>query len=237
MLFINKKPFKKDRMILVADKVNKSFGTLDKKIDILHDISFSLELGESLAIVGASGSGKTTLLGLCAGLDKVSSGQVNFQDLELSKLSQDDLAKIRNKKMAFIFQNFQLLPSLTALENVMLPAELIKAKSIEDRAKKLLSDVGLAERFWHYPSQLSGGEQQRVAIARAFINQPQLLFADEPTGNLDTETSEKIINLLFKLNKNEGTSLIIVTHNLDLAALTTRVIKLKNGRITDNYYN
>ena len=202
-----------------------------KTLTVLHDISFSVPEGSTVSIVGPSGSGKTTLLGLCAGLDHASSGFVELNYVNLGKLNEDKLAQIRNKFVGFIFQNFQLLPTLTALENVMVPLELRREKNIKPRAMELLEKVGLEDRGHHYPSQLSGGEQQRVALARAFSNQPRILFADEPTGNLDAETSEKIINLIFDLNKDAGTTLIIVTHNPELASKTQRIIRLRAGSI------
>jgi putative ABC transport system ATP-binding protein len=187
-----------------------------------------------MAIVGPSGSGKTTLLGLCAGLDRASSGSVQLHDTRLDTLNEDQLAAVRNRYVGFIFQNFQLLPTLTALENVMVPLELRGEKNIRPRALDLLDKVGLADRSHHYPTQLSGGEQQRVSLARAFSNKPQILFADEPTGNLDAETSEKVVHLLFDLNRDAGTTLVLVTHDLDLAAKTQRIIKIKGGRISSD---
>jgi putative ABC transport system ATP-binding protein len=184
-----------------------------------------------MAIVGPSGSGKTTLLGLAAGLDRASSGSVELNNIKLDNLNEDQRAAIRNEHVGFIFQNFQLLPTLTALENVMVPLELRREKNIKRRAADLLNKVGLEDRGHHYPAQLSGGEQQRVSMARAFINSPQILFTDEPTGNLDAETSRGIVELIFNLNKEAGTTLIMVTHDLELAGKTGRIIKLKGGRI------
>ena len=181
-----------------------------------------------------SGSGKTTLLGLCAGLDRPTGGLVKIGGHELSAMTEDERARIRNDQVGFIFQNFQLLPTLTALENVMVPLELRGERHIRDLAANLLKRVGLAERVHHYPAQLSGGEQQRVAIARAFINKPKILFADEPTGNLDNETSERIVELLFDLNRSSGTALVMVTHNLDLARLAGRIIALKGGALVED---
>ena len=187
-----------------------------------------------MSIVGPSGSGKTTLLGLAAGLDRATTGSVELNGIKLDNLNEDQRALIRNKHVGFIFQNFQLLPTLTALENVMVPLELRGEKHVKSRATDLLQKVGLADRSHHYPAQLSGGEQQRVSLARAFSNKPQILFADEPTGNLDAETSEKIIDLIFNLNKEAGTTLILVTHDFDLANKTGRIIKLKGGKIVSD---
>lgn len=196
---------------------------------MLHDINFSLSAGATLAIVGPSGSGKTTLLGLCAGLDKSSSGTVELNNIRLDQLTEDQRAQVRNRYVGFIFQNFQLLPTLTALENVMVPLELRREKNIRTQAIDLLGKVGLSDRLHHYPLQLSGGEQQRVSLARAFSNKPRILFADEPTGNLDAETSDQVIQLLFDLNREAGTTLVVVTHNMDLVSHTHRVIRLKGG--------
>jgi len=217
--------------ILNIQNLSKTFKTSNGILTILHDINFSVEAGSTLAIVGPSGSGKTTLLGLCAGLDNASTGSVELNNVRLEKLNEDERAQVRNRYVGFIFQNFQLLPTLTALENVMVPLELRGEKNVRARAHELLDKVGLGDRLHHYPSQLSGGEQQRVSIARAFVHQPRILFADEPTGNLDEETSNKIIKLLFDLNHEAGTTLVIVTHNLDLAADTKRIIKLRGGAI------
>lgn len=217
--------------ILNLDQVSKIYKSSDRSLTVLDNISFSVEAGSTMAIVGPSGSGKTTLLGLCAGLDRSTSGKVELHETRLDGLSEDQLAAVRNKYVGFIFQNFQLMPTLTALENVMVPLELRGEKNIKPRALDLLDKVGLADRGHHYPTQLSGGEQQRVSLARAFSNKPQILFADEPTGNLDAETSEKVVKLLFDLNKEAGTTLVVVTHDLELAAKTQRIIKIKGGKI------
>ena len=197
---------------------------------VLRDVSFSLEAGGSCAIVGPSGSGKTTLLGLCAGLDVPSSGSVRLDGRELGQMNEDQRARLRSEAVGFVFQNFQLLSTLTALENVMVPLELQGERDIRPSAAGLLDKVGLGERLHHYPAQLSGGEQQRVGLARAFMNRPKILFADEPTGNLDHETSDHIIDLLFELNASAGTALVLVTHDLDLAAKAGRIIRLRGGR-------
>jgi putative ABC transport system ATP-binding protein len=220
--------------ILHLENLSKTYKNGSKTLTILHDINFSVEAGSTVAIVGPSGSGKTTLLGLCAGLDYVSTGTVELNNVRLDTLNEDARAQVRNRYVGFIFQNFQLLPTLTALENVMVPLELRGEKNVRGRSRDLLDKVGLSDRLHHYPAQLSGGEQQRVSIARAFVNKPRILFADEPTGNLDTETSEKVIQLLFDLNHEAGTTLVIVTHNLDLAADTKRIIKLRGGGIVSD---
>ena len=217
--------------ILNIRNVSKIYQSAGRELTVLDNINFSIAAGSTVAITGPSGSGKTTLLGLCAGLDRASSGTVELNGIALEKLNEDERAAVRNQYVGFIFQNFQLLPTLTALENVMVPLELRGAKNIKTHALELLDKVGLADRSHHYPVQLSGGEQQRVSLARAFSNQPAILFADEPTGNLDAETSEKVIKLLFDLNKDAGTTLVIVTHDLELAARTSRSIKVKGGVI------
>lgn len=188
--------------ILNIRNVSKIYQSAGRELTVLDNINFSITAGSTVAITGPSGSGKTTLLGLCAGLDRASSGTVELNGIALEKLNEDERAAVRNQYVGFIFQNFQLLPTLTALENVMVPLELRGAKNIRAHALELLDKVGLADRSHHYPVQLSGGEQQRVSLARAFSNQPAILFADEPTGNLDAETSEKVIKLLFDLNKD-----------------------------------
>jgi putative ABC transport system ATP-binding protein len=217
--------------ILHLHQVGKVYRSGNRDLKVLDDVNFSVEAGSTLSIVGPSGSGKTTLLGLCAGLDRASSGQVELNGIRLNDLNEDQLADVRNRYIGFIFQNFQLMPTLTALENVMVPLELRGEKNVRTRSLDLLDKVGLADRGHHYPTQLSGGEQQRVSLARAFSNQPQILFADEPTGNLDAETGVKVEKLLFDLNKESGTTLILVTHNLELAAKTQRIIRIKGGKI------
>ncbi len=220
--------------ILKVERLSKVFNTGQKDLTVLHDISFEVEEHTGLSIVGPSGSGKTTLLGLCAGLDQPTSGKVMLVDIELNRLSEDDRAYVRNRNVGFVFQNFQLLPTLTALENVMIPLELRGGNNISTTAEHLLDRVGLTDRMHHYPSQLSGGEQQRVAIARAFITDPKILFADEPTGNLDEETAKKVTDLLFEINKEKGTTLVLVTHNIQLAEHTGRILKLKGGQLIED---
>lgn len=221
--------------ILHISNLTKIYRSAGRELTVLDNINFSVAAGSTNAIVGPSGSGKTTLLGLCAGLDRASSGIVELNGIDLGKLNEDQLAQVRNQYIGFIFQNFQLLPTLTALENVMVPLELRGEKNIRARALDLLDKVGLADRGHHYPTQLSGGEQQRVSLARAFSNAPRILFADEPTGNLDAETSEKIVKLLFDLNKEAGTTLVVVTHDLELAAKTQRILRIKGGHlVSDN---
>lgn len=229
--------FNKNRMsnssILSVKNLTKTFTSGNKQLTVLKNITFSVEKGISCAIVGPSGSGKTTLLGLCAGLDKPTSGDVILNDLKISALKESELSAIRNEQIGFVFQSFQLIPTLTALENVMVPIELrgIAYKEVEEKAIDLLDKVGLRDRITHYPTQLSGGEQQRVGLARAFIHKPDILFADEPTGNLDGDTGAQIEELLFELNQDEGTTLIIVTHDRELAAKCNRIIELKSGAI------
>lgn len=220
--------------ILNIKNLEKSYSSGSKKLQVLQSISFEIEAGATFAIVGPSGSGKTTLLGLAAGLDHPDSGTIALCGAQLESLNEDERALLRNKNVGFVFQNFQLLPTLTALENVAVPLELQGNKNAKKIAKELLEKVGLADRFDHYPSQLSGGEQQRVAVARAFSNQPAILFADEPTGNLDAATGEKIIELLFRLNKESGTTLVIVTHDMELAQKTQHILRLKGGKIVPN---
>ena len=220
--------------ILQAQSLTKTYRTGESSLTVLNDVSFFVPQGGSCAIVGPSGSGKTTLLGLCAGLDVPSSGSVSLDGRDLGSLNEDDRARLRSETVGFVFQNFQLLPTLTAIENVMVPLELRGERLAHDAARALLKKVGLGERLHHYPAQLSGGEQQRVALARAFVNRPKILFADEPTGNLDNETSDRIVDLLFELNASSGTALVLVTHNLDLARKAGRIIQLKGGRMIED---
>ena len=198
---------------------------------ILSGVSFEVDSGEAVAIVGVSGSGKSTLLGLLAGLDTPSSGAVRIDGHDLNALDEDGRAALRGRMIGFVFQSFQLLPAMTALENVMLPLELAGAEGAEDAARAMLARVGLADRAHHYPKQLSGGEQQRVAIARAFVKRPRLLFADEPTGNLDSETGAQVIDLLFELNRESGATLLLVTHDEALTRRCSRVLRLAAGRL------
>lgn len=221
--------------ILSIKNVSKTYHSAGKALTVLHEINIDIEEGSTVAIVGPSGSGKTTLLGLCAGLDQASSGSIVLNGVQLDNLSEDERARVRNQYVGFVFQNFQLLPTLTALENVMVPLELRGAGNTKEVALSLLEKVGLADRGHHYPTQLSGGEQQRVSIARAFSNSPKILFADEPTGNLDTETGEKVEKLLFDLNRDAGTTLILVTHDLELAGKTGRVIRMKGGTLLSDH--
>ncbi|WP_179344986.1 ABC transporter ATP-binding protein [Winogradskyella ursingii] len=220
--------------ILKINGLEKTYTSGAKQLTVLQNITFDVEKGQTFSIVGPSGSGKTTLLGLCAGLDTPNAGNVELCGHDLNTLNEDERAQLRNREVGFIFQNFQLLPTLTTLENVSVPLELQGAKQAAKRGMELLAQVGLADRFHHYPSQLSGGEQQRVALARAFSNSPSILFADEPTGNLDDETGEKVIKLLFDLNKASNTTLVIVTHDLDLANRTQQILRLKGGEIITN---
>ena len=220
--------------ILSVEQLTKTYKSGERTLTVVKEISFSITEGSTCSIVGPSGSGKTTLLGLCAGLDRPSSGTVTLNGIELNSLSEDSLADIRNQHVGFVFQTFQLIPTLTALENVMVPLELRGETQTGRRAVDLLRQVGLEDRLDHYPAQLSGGEQQRVALARAFINRPKILFADEPTGNLDAETSERIVHLLFELNEAFGTTLIVVTHDYDLAGRTQRILKLRGGAVVSD---
>jgi putative ABC transport system ATP-binding protein len=220
--------------ILQAINLSKSYPSTNGSLTVLDEVSFEIEKGTSLAIVGPSGSGKTTLLGLCAGLDRASTGSLILNGITLDDLGEDERAAIRNKHVGFVFQNFQLIPTLTALENVMVPLELRGEKGAGKRAQEWLERVGLKPRAGHFPSQLSGGEQQRVALARAFSNHPEILFADEPTGNLDEETGAMVEDLLFGINREMGTTLVLVTHDLELAEKTDRILRLKGGKVIED---
>jgi len=222
----------KSNVILDVQRLTKSYpnGTLT----VVSDVSFALAPGSTCAIVGPSGSGKTTLLGLCAGLDQPTAGEVRLDGIALGMLDEDGRARVRNDLIGFVFQTFQLIPTLTALENVMVPLELRGQKRARPEAIDLLRRVGLGERLAHFPAQLSGGEQQRVALARAFINRPKILFADEPTGNLDAETGRLVIDRLFALNAEAGTTLVLVTHDAELATRAQRILRLKGGMILND---
>lgn len=217
--------------VLEVNNLTKSFISGSKSLTVLDNISFAINQGDSISIVGPSGSGKTTLLGLCAGLDVPTSGNVVLKGIQLNSLDEDDRAYTRNQYVGFVFQNFQLLPTLTAVENVMIPLELRGEKALHAKATELLGRVGLGDRIDHYPSQLSGGEQQRVAIARAFFSDPNILFADEPTGNLDEDTAQQVTDLLFSINKEQSTTLVLVTHNMELAEHTNRILQLRGGKL------
>lgn len=219
--------------MLRSESLTKTYLSGGRPLTVLNDITFSLERGGFLAIVGPSGSGKTTLLGLLAGLDRPASGRVELDGQELGRMSEDERARLRAEKVGFVFQSFQLIPTLTARENVQVPLEL-RGEPAEARARELLDRVGLGDRAEHYPAQLSGGEQQRVALARAFSIRPQILFADEPTGNLDAKTGATIITLMEELNRELGTTLVLVTHDHDLAARARRTIRLSDGRVVED---
>ena len=221
-------------IILSVRELGKTYDSGGQPLTVLDQVTFQLGAGDSCAVVGASGSGKTTLLGLCAGLDEPSTGTVTINGVGLERMSEDARARFRNEQVGFVFQNFQLIPTLSALENVMVPLELRRSAQAEARAREWLDRVGLGDRIHHYPVQLSGGEQQRVALARAFVNEPALLFADEPTGNLDAETSERVEALLFDINRETGTTLMLVSHDLELASRTQRIIRLKGGRVVSD---
>ena len=225
----------KDKIILSVEHLSKHFKSGDQTLTILNDVSFTIEEGSACAIVGPSGSGKTTLIAICAGLERPSEGSVVFSGVPMHRSHEEELARIRNQLIGFIFQSFQLLPSLTALENVMVPAEIRGENHTRSRAADLLQRVGLEGRLHHYPILLSGGEQQRVAIARAFMNRPKILFADEPTGNLDAETAKEIVRLIFELNATTGTTLMLVTHDPDLTRQAGRVLSLKAGKLVGDH--
>lgn len=226
--------FDSNQEVLKVRGLTKTYRSGSRPLTVLDDVGFTIMGGDTCAIVGPSGSGKTTLLGLCAGLDSPSAGSVTLCSHPFGSLTEDERAEVRNEHVGFVFQSFRLISTLTAIENVMVPAELQGRYDVREEAATLLRDVGLGDRYDHFPSQLSGGEQQRVALARAFINKPDILFADEPTGNLDAETGEQVVELLFKLNEDAGTTLVLVTHDLDLANMTNRVIRLRGGRIVSD---
>jgi putative ABC transport system ATP-binding protein len=220
-----------DQTMLKVQRLTKTYATAAGPLTVLHEIDFSIAAGATVAVVGPSGSGKTTLLGLCAGLDRPSSGSVGLAGEAIGNLDEDARARVRNAHVGFVFQNFQLVPTLTALENVLVPVELRGEAGREPEARELLARVGLGERCDHYPVQLSGGEQQRVALARAFMNRPKILFCDEPTGNLDGDTAHAMVELIFGLNRERGTTLVLVTHDLELARRCQRIIRLRNGSV------
>lgn len=217
--------------ILNVQHLTKIYVTAAGPLTVLREVTFALPTGGTCAIVGPSGSGKTTLLGLCAGLDQPTAGSVQLDGREIGGLSEDERALVRNESVGFVFQNFQLIPTLTAQENVLVPLELRGQSVREADASELLQRVGLGDRLDHYPAQLSGGEQQRVGLARAFINRPRILFCDEPTGNLDGDTAHEMVDLIFGLNRERGTALVLVTHDLELARKTQRIIRLRSGAV------
>lgn len=222
--------------MLKVQRLTKTYSSGGGQLTVLKEVNFALGAGATLAIVGPSGSGKTTLLGLCAGLDRPSGGVVELAGVSIGELSEDERALVRNRHVGFVFQNFQLVPTLTALENVLVPLELRGegGPAAETEAKALLGRVGLGARHEHYPVQLSGGEQQRVALARAFMNRPKILFCDEPTGNLDDDTAAAMVELIFGLNRERGTTLVLVTHNLELAKRCQRIMRLKGGAVVSD---
>ena len=220
--------------ILNVQRLTKTYPTAAGPLTVLYEVSFALPAGGTCAIVGPSGSGKTTLLGLCAGLDQPSTGTVELAGREIGGLSEDQRALVRNECVGFVFQNFQLIPTLTAQENVLVPLELRGNGAKVTEATELLARVGLGDRLDHYPAQLSGGEQQRVALARAFINRPSILFCDDPTGNLDGDTAHAMVDLIFGLNRERGTTLVLVTHDLELARRTQRILRLRSGAVVSD---
>jgi putative ABC transport system ATP-binding protein len=220
--------------MLKTNGLTKEYASGDHRLTVLRDVSFTIEQGSFVAIVGPSGSGKTTLLGLLAGLDTPSRGSVTLDDADMSQMDEDQRARLRGEKVGFVFQSFQLIPTLTAIENVQVPLELRGDPGAADRAKDVLQRVGLGDRLDHFPTQLSGGEQQRVAIARAFSNKPRILFADEPTGNLDSDTGNRIVELLESLNRESGSTIVLVTHDLTLAGRTRRIIRLSDGVVVSD---
>jgi putative ABC transport system ATP-binding protein len=226
-------------MMIIAKSLEQTYMSGGRPLTVLKDIDLEIEARSAIAIVGPSGSGKTTLLGLLAGLDTPTAGHVTLDGQNLNELSEDERASLRAAKLGFVFQSFQLIPTLTALENVLVPIELQSgeartATGADERARDLLTRVGLGDREHHYPAQLSGGEQQRVGLARAFANQPKILMADEPTGNLDADTGRTVIDLMVRLNKEEGTTLVLVTHDTELAAQAHRIVRLAGGRIVSD---
>jgi putative ABC transport system ATP-binding protein len=220
--------------ILEVRNLSRAYASGGRSLTVLDDVSFQLAPRATCAVVGPSGSGKTTLLGLCAGLDLPTSGSIILNGSLLNELNENQRALLRNEHTGFVFQNFQLLPNLTAIENVMIPLELRGERGATGDARDLLARVGLADRLDHYPAQLSGGEQQRVALARAFINRPHILFADEPTGNLDAETAGTVVDLIFEMNDELDTALVLVTHDVDLARRTDRILRLRGGRLVED---
>lgn len=221
--------------IIDVQHVSKTLSSASRRVEILRDVSLAIPKGQIVAIMGASGSGKSTLLGLMAGLDSVSAGRIVLDGVDITDLSEDNLAKVRGRKIGFVFQSYQLVPTLTAEENVLLPAELSGMRGdLRSRVRELLDRVGLADRASHYPVQLSGGEQQRVALARAFMTSPPILMADEPTGNLDSANGDHVLELLLRLNREEETTLVLVTHDPKLAGCAERIITLKDGRVLND---
>jgi len=218
--------------VVEARNITKTYTIADRKIRVLDDVSLSVAEGEFLVVEGSSGSGKTTLLSLLSGLDKPSSGRVLLEEMDITEAPEDDLAPLRNETIGFVFQSFHLVPSLTALENVMFPAEIRRDPQAHDKAAELLKRVGLQKRSDNYPHQLSGGEMQRVAMCRAVINNPKIIFADEPTGNLDSENGKAVLDLLLEFQKEHQTTLVLVTHSIDIARIADRMIILKDGRIS-----
>ena len=220
--------------MLSATSLTKEYQSGTHRLTVLRDVSFAIEQGDFVAIVGPSGSGKTTLLGLLAGLDTPTRGSVHLDGVDLTSLDEDERARLRGEKVGFVFQSFQLIPTLTAIENVQVPLELRGENHATDRAADVLRRVGLGDRLEHFPTQLSGGEQQRVAIARAFANRPRILFADEPTGNLDSDTGGRIVELLESLNRESGSTVVLVTHDLALARRARRIIRLSDGAVVSD---
>ena len=220
--------------MLSATNLTKEYQSGTHRLTVLRDVTFAIEQGEFVAIVGPSGSGKTTLLGLLAGLDTPTRGSVQLDGTDITALDEDARARLRGAKVGFVFQSFQLIPTLTAMENVQVPLELRGENHVSDRASDVLQRVGLGDRLDHYPTQLSGGEQQRVAIARAFANRPRILFADEPTGNLDSDTGGRIVELLESLNRESGSTVVLVTHDLTLARRARRIIRLSDGAVVSD---